>query len=140
METKLKNMLRLFLDSIRDYEHESGSKICNDERSSEEFVDIFIDSEDAFDYKDIMEGRLKYNINETMYIQITDKGWKHLRDTVGKDYIDACIKVPAYEKVIGTEVWYKLQCHNIFDLFPTNPGMKTLFNTNVMFDVKSFDI
>lgn len=46
--------MRLFLNSIRDYERESGSKICFDERDSEEFVDIFLESEDAFDYKDIL--------------------------------------------------------------------------------------
>lgn len=31
-----------FLESIRDYEHESGTKICQDERESKEFYDAFI--------------------------------------------------------------------------------------------------
>jgi len=31
-----------FLDSIRDYERESGNKICFDERGSEELYDIFL--------------------------------------------------------------------------------------------------
>ncbi len=30
-----------FLDQIRDYERESGEAICNDERTSEEFYEIF---------------------------------------------------------------------------------------------------
>ena len=30
-----------FLDSIRDYEHESGKAVASDERDSSEFVDIF---------------------------------------------------------------------------------------------------
>lgn len=55
MEKKIKNMLRLFLDSIRDYEHEAGHSIAQDDRNSEEFVEIFLDSEDAFDYKDILK-------------------------------------------------------------------------------------
>jgi hypothetical protein len=54
MEEKLKNMLRLFLNSIRDYEHEIDAAITDDGRDSEEFVNIFIDSEDSFDYKDIL--------------------------------------------------------------------------------------
>lgn len=54
-ERKLKNMMRLFLNGIRDYERESGSPICYDERDSEEFVQIFIDSEDAFDYHAILK-------------------------------------------------------------------------------------
>jgi hypothetical protein len=54
MEEKLKNMLRLFLNSIRDYEHEIDAAITDDGRDSEEFVNIFIDSEDSFDYRDIL--------------------------------------------------------------------------------------
>jgi hypothetical protein len=30
-----------FLDSIRDYERESGKRICDDERTSEELYDLF---------------------------------------------------------------------------------------------------
>ena len=32
-----------FLDSIRDYERESDGKICNDERESSEFVEIYLE-------------------------------------------------------------------------------------------------
>ena len=35
-----------FLDSIRDYEHESGEAIYYDERDSSEFVDIFFNEGD----------------------------------------------------------------------------------------------
>lgn len=34
----------------------------------------------------------KFNVNDYMYIQITEDGWKHLEKTVGIDYINACIK------------------------------------------------
>ena len=76
----------------------------------------------------------KFNVNDDMYIQITDKGWKHLKETVGEEYINACIKTPAYEKEINGEIWYRLQCWNVFDLLPSNFGGQPLFNTNVMFD------
>lgn len=55
MEDNIKNMLRIFLDSIRDYELSSGKAICHDERNSEDFVDNFIDSEDGFEYRKIID-------------------------------------------------------------------------------------
>lgn len=35
------NLAIEFLDSIRDYERESGSRICFDERDSKELLEIF---------------------------------------------------------------------------------------------------
>ena len=70
------------------------------------------------------------NINHYMYIQITSEGWKHLRETVGEDYIKVCIESRKVE--IDNEIWYKLQCHVAFDLLPVSH--RVLFNTNVMFD------
>lgn len=77
----------------------------------------------------------KFNINEHMYIQINEHGWKHLENTVGTDYINACIK--NREVIIEGEKWYKLQCWGVFDLFPSNFGQMPYFSTNVMFDEKS---
>ena len=74
----------------------------------------------------------KFNINHSMYVQITDSGWQQLEKTVGHDYIKACIK--PYEIIINNEVWYKLQCWGAFDLMPPNFGGQPPFNTNVMFD------
>lgn len=54
-QLRIKNMLRIFLDSIRDYENENNSKICNDDRDSLEFVEIFINSDDGFEYRKLME-------------------------------------------------------------------------------------
>ena len=76
----------------------------------------------------------KFNINEYMYIQITEQGWKHLRKTVGEDYIKNCINAESYKKEINGEIWYRLQCHVVFDIMPIIVGMRQLFNTNVMFD------
>ena len=33
-----------FLESIRAYEHESGNRICDDERSTEQLFEIFINN------------------------------------------------------------------------------------------------
>jgi hypothetical protein len=74
----------------------------------------------------------KFNINEYMYIQINENGWEHLKKTVGDDYIKHCIESRKVE--VENEVWYRLQCHNVFDLFPINFGGQPTFNTNVMFD------
>lgn len=51
---RVRNLMRLFLQSIQDYEREGGDRICNDEREPLEFVDIFLESEDAFDYAALM--------------------------------------------------------------------------------------
>ena len=60
MEKKLKNLLRIFLDSIRDYESELNQGIYLDERESFEFVDIFLNSEDAFDYKSLTDNNISF--------------------------------------------------------------------------------
>lgn len=74
----------------------------------------------------------KFNINHYFYIQITEEGWDHLRKTVSEDYIEHCIEIR--KVIIDDETWYKLQCHNVFDLFPMNFGSRALFNTNIMID------
>lgn len=74
----------------------------------------------------------KFNINYYIYIQITECGWRHLRSTVGNDYIAHCIE-PFCVK-IKHESWYKLQCHHVFDIMPINFGGQPYFNTNIMFD------
>ena len=50
---------------------------------------------------------IKFNINEYIYIQITEEGWTHLRRTVGRDYINHCIKASSNEKEIEGETWYR---------------------------------
>ena len=41
----LRGIMADFLDSIRAYEHESGSAITFDERESSEFVDMYFNGE-----------------------------------------------------------------------------------------------
>lgn len=74
----------------------------------------------------------KYNINSYMYIQITDNGWKYLKNTVGDEYVKNCIENRMV--IIENKIWYKLQCYNVFELFPISIGNEVRFNTNVMFD------
>jgi hypothetical protein len=81
----------------------------------------------------------EFNINDYMYIQITEDGWEHLKKTVGIEYINACIDKPSYRKIINGETWYRLQCWNCFDLMPLNVGGKILFMPAVMFDDESLN-
>ena len=74
----------------------------------------------------------KFNINHDIYIQINETGWNHLKETVGAGYIKDCIENRKVE--INGDVWYKLQCHQVFDLFPINFGRIPFFNLNVMID------
>ena len=76
----------------------------------------------------------KFNINDCIYIQITDAGWAHLVNTVGENYIFHCIKAPHYKKTIDGETWYRLQAHSVFELLPSKDGSPLLFETNIMFD------
>ena len=78
----------------------------------------------------------KFNINESICIQITDEGWKHLKKTVGDDYIKHCIDNEHYRVEIDGEIWYKLQAHQVFDLLPINVGGRPTYNTNVLIDEK----
>lgn len=71
-----------------------------------------------------------FNINHYIFIQITEDGWKHLKETVGDEYIKHCI-TPSKE-VINNEEWYKLQAHQVFDLLPVGMGSKLLYNTNIL--------
>ena len=75
---------------------------------------------------------LKYNINDHMYVQVTDEGWLHLLKTVGQEYIDNCIK--PYEVEICGEIWHKMQCWSVFDLMPPVFGGKNLFMPGVMIE------
>lgn len=74
----------------------------------------------------------RFNINDYMYIQIDPEGWQHLSMTVGIDYIIHCIE--SRKVSIDGQDWYRLQCHNVFDLFPIQTGARCFFKTTVMFD------
>ena len=78
----------------------------------------------------------RFNINNDIYIQISEDGWTHLKKTVGNEYITHCIK--NREVIIDGDCWYRLQCHAVFELFPINYGGQQFFNTNIMFDDNVF--
>lgn len=83
----------------------------------------------------------KFNINDHMYIQITEEGWAYLRKSLNdtkflkinaEEYIKHCIE--PYKVEIDGEVWHRLQMHFVFDHFPIHMGGPIYFKTNVMFD------
>lgn len=74
----------------------------------------------------------KFNINDHIYVQITEEGWKYLKQELSKDYITHCIE--NRQCTINGEIWYRLQCHQVFELMPINFVGPTLFNTNIMLD------
>lgn len=74
----------------------------------------------------------KFNINNYMYIQITDKGWKFLKETFNADYIEHRILKQKIQ--IKNDIWYRIQCYEVFDIFPVTIGCEPLFEMNVMFD------
>ena len=78
----------------------------------------------------------KFNINAYVYIQITEEGWAHLEKTQPSDYVNVCIK-PRLVKIDG-EIWYKLQCWTVFELFPVGMGLKHFFNINILIDDDEF--
>lgn len=46
--SRIPELLRQFLDSIRDYEMENGERICDDERGSEFFAKMFLEEDQVF--------------------------------------------------------------------------------------------
>jgi hypothetical protein len=74
----------------------------------------------------------KFNINDQIYIQITEDGWDHLKDTYDDGYIQHCIK--PYSVIINGVEWYRLQCHSVFELFPINFGRPLRFMSNILID------
>ena len=77
---------------------------------------------------------IKFNINDHIYIKITDAGWKYLRETVGQQYIDSCIDRPPYKYNIDNESWYRLQAHSVFELLPVQGTGVILYSTTILLD------
>lgn len=44
LKASKEELLSHFLETIRDYEHESGKSVYEDERESEEFVEIYLNT------------------------------------------------------------------------------------------------
>ena len=81
----------------------------------------------------------KFNINSHIYIQITEKGWQHLKRTAGNIYVKHCIKTPSHEKTIDGKTWYRLQAHQVFDLLSDSNGSDPLYLTDIMFDDEALE-
>lgn len=56
-----------------------------------------------------------FNLNDYLFVQITEYGWERLKETVGDSYIENCIK--QYETIIDGDIWYKMQGHHMITLF-----------------------
>ena len=83
----------------------------------------------------------KYNINYTMYIHILPKGWEHLKNKYGDEYVEKCIK--PIKVMISDKEYYAMQCWDVFNTFPTRVGMDTLFEPDVLFkdsELENIDI
>jgi hypothetical protein len=68
---------------------------------------------------------IKLNINDTICIQITEFGWAHLKNTKDDAYIEHCVKNRAV--TIDNKIWYKLQIHHVFSLFPVDASKPNYF-------------
>ena len=74
----------------------------------------------------------KFNVNNSIYIQITKTGFEHLDKTLSADYIKNCI-IP-YWKEINGEIWYQLQIHEVFELLPVVFSGEFFWKTEMMFE------
>lgn len=73
-----------------------------------------------------------FNINEYIYIQITQAGWEYLKGTIGQRFINACIDTEHYRREVDGEVWYRLQAHQVFELLPIKYNI--LYGTTIMIE------
>ena len=84
-----------------------------------------------------------FNLNDYIYIQITELGWKHLKETLetpvleADKYIEHCIT--PYKKVIDGKDWYRLQAHEVFSLLPVGMGFNTLYKPTIMIDEEALN-
>ncbi len=77
----------------------------------------------------------KFNINDYIYIQITEAGWKHLKETVGDEYIKHCIE--SRKVIYDNVVWYRLQYHNVIELFePVHISSNVMFNDYALKEIQ----
>lgn len=73
----------------------------------------------------------QFNINDDIYIHITDMGWKYLTMKHGCGYVEKYIK--PYSKVINDKIYHKMQCHEVFNILPTSENSKGVLFEPVIF-------
>jgi hypothetical protein len=77
---------------------------------------------------------ITFNLNNYIYVEITDIGWKHLQDTVRPEYIEHCID--PYKRIIDEKVYYKLQAHRVMQLFGNGfQGSVGPINSNILVEM-----
>lgn len=75
----------------------------------------------------------QYNINEYIYIHITERGWEYLNNIWGSDHVKKYIE--PYNKVINGKVYHQMQCHVAFNDLPTREnGKGVLFEPTIFID------
>jgi len=74
----------------------------------------------------------EFNINDYIYVKITENGWEHLRKTQSDEYIRHCIINK--RKVINGENWYRLIAHSAFQDLPTGMGTTLKFMPTIMIE------
>lgn len=80
---------------------------------------------------------IKYNVNNYMYIKITDFGKELIINKFGYSYFENCVERNKQENG-----YYKLQCHHIMNYFGEHlyNGCKIPFEPTVYLDEKEIDL
>lgn len=84
-------MIKL-LESIRDYEHESGHSIYDDERTSEELVDIFLLKHEIEECKDAMRTE-KRDMTEMTAVEQVEFSHIFLNDNAIENMTKVCTQL-----------------------------------------------
>jgi len=73
-----------------------------------------------------------FNINNSVLVQITDIGWKYLRESEDEEYIEHCIM--PYKTIIDGEEWYKFSLWGALDILPPRFGKEPYFKTTILIE------
>lgn len=88
MKSNLRQELIKFCDSIRDYEHESGHSIYQDDRESSEFVDIYLKDKSDREIIDSVFGSPPPTIEQTAIIYQEYKNGDFIDTLQEGDYVE----------------------------------------------------
>ena len=124
MKTVITGIMADFLDSIRDYEHESGKAIHFDERESSEFVNMYFN------------GGGKINIEEKELLFITEDGIKIIDHRTAIILVDADF-MKQYKPAIDCNINTVVATTKLF-FHESNADEYILFNKSV-FSLRDID-
>ena len=74
----------------------------------------------------------QFNLNDYLYIQITEDGVDYLRRTFKEDYIKNCIE--SRKVIVDGTTYYRLQAHTVFYDLPIQYGGTMFFNPDVLIE------